>query len=314
LTLCFLYTAGAYGAVLLLTGPSYVAHPSHLVSQVGYMLYYIVLGAEHGAGGMPSWFETAQRVAAELQFGCPGWLALVPLLGGAAYLHIRHRGASSGLSMVERWQRALLWAFAGLSLALFLGTRVIAMRHLVPAIIIGYAFAVDLALQRRGAVRAATAGLLGLGLLLHGAAVLDHQRWQRSKPRDLGLQVGDWLSARYAADTSIVTDFWPVYVPPKFAKASSIYDALWSEKRQSRWPEAVRGLLADRNPDVVLVTESKWSTHPVPVAPMLEGESQLRARYQRVQRFENHSRYGDYRAIVVYERNRTVEPPGADTS
>ena len=317
------YTAGVYVLALLLTGPAYVAHPSHLISQAGYMLYYIAFGAEYGAHGPPSFLESLSSVGAQFH---PGWFAVVPLLGYAVYDHLRTPPARREAALVERRQRNILWAFAAMVTTVFLATRVIAFRHLLPAIAVLYAFIAEAALNlARRAARAwrpvawtGCLGMLGVVLVCHGAVAMDQRRGKRWQDRDIGLQAGAWLADRYDWSTTIMTDYWPFYVPPQFTQATTIWEAFRSERRPDHWEEAAANLLVKADPAVLILTEPRHAKLPVHLETLIASHPTLQARsYHLVQRFDNRSRYGAYNTVCIYERGsvrRLAAQPGQPSS
>ena len=317
------YTVGAYVLALLLTGPAYVAHPGHLISQAGYMLYYIAFGGEHGAQGPPSFLESLRSVGAQLH---PGWLAAVPLLGYAVYDHLRTRPGRRDATTVERRQRNVLWAFAAMVATVFLATRVMAFRHLLPAVAVLYAFIAEAALTvARRAARVwrpvawtGCLGMLGVVLAWHGAVAMDQRRGKRWQDRDIGLQAGAWLADRYGQTTTIMTDYWPFYVPPQFTQAATIWEAFKSERRPDHWEEAAANLLIKADPAVLILTEPRHAKLPVHLETLITSHPTLQARrYHLVQRFNNQSRYGAYNTVRIYERGsarRLAAQPGSPSS
>jgi hypothetical protein len=301
------YTASVYVGVYLASGPLALAHPGHWLARVGYMLHYIVLGGEHGAI-QPSWLEALARSRAEFH---PGWLLLLPGLGYAVVAHFRTTTPASSGAPFERRQRHLLWVFALGVVVIFVATKVIAMRHLLPAIAVLYAFVAEAAVRAlhpataliRRAARTGIAALASITLIWHGAEALDQHQGKRAQANDVGLQVGQWLAQRYDSRTAIMTDLWTFYVPPQFARATTTWTAMWAEKRRDQWPEAVARLLVSADPDVIIVTDPRYQTIPVRVEPLLQSDATLRNRgYHVVRQFSNPSRYGKHDGVLVYER------------
>ena len=304
-------TALIYPLIFFLTGPAFAAHPEHFFSQVGWQFRNIALSASYGDVGAPSYLETFRQTARNFH---PGWLAFVPLLGYGIYLNVR-KGPDSP---VERDQRIVLWAFAALAVALFLGFKsAIGIRHILPAIGILYLFAGEVVIRefvrwrRWRAVGALAVSLSAIALVLVGIGFHSEeasQDWRKAwgKPNDIGIVVGAWLTENYDKDVRIAKDSWHYYIPPQFQNVASSQDVEWAHTGApfDQKEGAVKQLLIDFDPDVILVAQSKNEGHGplIDIPRMLESDDSFKEHYGIREEFRSRRGGDEFGRVIVYEK------------
>jgi len=310
----FLWLAAQVSVLFVVTfaaaGPVYVARPDFAVAQIGFAVYYTLLGGSYGPAGALSFMENLAKFAPQFHIG---WIGFALVLGYAGFREIRRRADA-------RPERVFLWLFCGVSVAIIGVSGNLQIRHVLPAIGILYLFAADAivpSLQRVSRVDAKSLRLLGpttalAALVAFAALNVDEARaeWQdkRGKPGDIGLAIGEWMLDRYPTDTRIMTDWWTFYVPPRFENTATTAPEGRPEIRLPReeWVAMVRDSIVEFDPDVMVVSHPTGYESFVNVVPLLASDEILASRDYRVAaRF----RYGDtepslyqYEEILIYEK------------
>ncbi|MFQ5801484.1 MAG: glycosyltransferase family 39 protein [Candidatus Methylomirabilales bacterium] len=302
-------TAGIYAATFFITGPAYVANPEHFVSQVGFMTYYSGLAGSYGNRPPPGFLESLRGTAAE----APGWWLFLPLVGYAGFVQVRGRD----ISAVDYDRRIVLWSYVLISITVFLGTRVVVVRHILPTIgllygFLGYAVVRKIEDWRTGLpAKAISAALMVLLMGYTGTsltAALEGWQDKRGKTSDIGFAVGEWLRANYDPRTRILTDHWTFYTPPEFQNVSTTTYAEWKGKspREKEW--WIKDLVVTFNPEIVIVTDDKKHTKLVHLDQVLFAHPALRVRgYRLIKRFDSRRR-GDRLANVRIYEAATLRP------
>jgi hypothetical protein len=302
LVMFMIQTAGIYAAIFFITGPAYIVNPSHFVSQVGFMIYYSGLGGSYGDRPLPTLLEALRNTAAEM----PAWWLFAPLAAYAVFMQLRDRN----LSAVDYDRRLVLWSYVLASIAVFLVTRVVVVRHVLPAIgllygFVGYAVVRAIGDSRRwrlsGAFSAALVVLLAgyAGVNVSAAVERWETKWQSGS--DIGFAVGDWLKQQYPLNTRILTDHWTFYTPPEFKNVSTTTFAEWKGKSRSEKEDCVRQLIQTFKPEVVIVTRDKTHPKPVELEKLLSADPALRfQRYHLIKSFESQRRGDRLRSVQVY--------------
>ena len=303
-----------YTVVFLVTGPAFIAHPSHFFTHVGFEFRYITLGSSFGEGGSPSYLAFFKMVGREFH---PGWLAFIPILGYAAYVNIK----AVNNSPVQRNQRLVLWGFVLLAVAIYLGSKSApSLRHILPAVAILYALGADVVVREfghwkqsraAGVMAVAMAALLTIGIGMNARESYSDWSQLRFKPQDTGIQVGDWLKERYPEDTRLMTDYIRFYVPPYFTQAANTTTAEWDRYRGPDVNQAVIDWIVSFDPQVLVVSHPQQYNNFVNVLPLLESDPVLKSRnYRLVKEFEyqrpDRQRY-EYKRILVYEKGAVAE-------
>ena len=296
-------TAGIYVITFFITGPAYVANPPHFVSQFGYMIYYSGLAGSHGyqpPGIIEGLYMTAKQV--------PGWWMFLPLAAYATVEQVRGRDISG----VEFDQRIVLWSYVLVSMSVFLGTRVVAVRHILPALgllygFVGYAVVREIKDWRKGLSAKAISAALGVLLIgyvgISLTAALRGWEHKRERTADIGFAVGEWLRANYDPRTRILTDHWTFYTPPEFQNVSTTTYSEWKGKSASEKEQRVKQLILTFDPEIILVADDPRRERPVDLERLLTGDRALRARdYQMVRKFESQHRRVIYSNIQVYQK------------
>lgn len=303
-----LQTTAIYLVTFFLSGPAYLAHPHHFVSQVGWMAYYSGFAGSYG-GASPTVPQALQLTANELR----GWWLFVPLVLYALYVEVKYFPKVAE----ERAWRLVLWGYMAVSLFVFVVTRVGVLRHILPVIgllcgFVTYAVARSLpSLSLRSPARLLAA--VSVLVLMCGywgvnvAAAFERWEDQRQKSSDVGFEVGDWLRSRYDPRTRILTDKWTVYVPPEFTNVSSIIQAEGQGTTPVEKARSVRELVVAFDPDVILLADLKQHAPVLRLGEMLDSDPALRSRgYRLVQRFDSRRRGDKFENIRIYEKTADV--------
>ena len=304
-----------YTVVFFLTGPLYLAHPTYFVTQIGYGVYFTLLGGSFGAEEPTSIVESSRKFALQFHYG---WIAFGLLLAYAGYKEVSQGRRDD----TARRQRVFLWLVAGVIVAVaVLGVRNNPqIRHVLPALAIfsvliaGAIVPKLVALMTRVSSRDMWIGAVTVVALIsvivtfhihESAGNWDHKM---SQPDDTGLKVGEWLLLSYPTDTRIMTDWRVFYVPPAFTRTSNTSDAELGNREQEQKQLGVLEALIEFDPDVLVITHPEGFESQINVLPLLTSDPSLRARdYRLVQRFEydraEQQRY-KYEEILIYERGQ----------
>ena len=304
--------AAIYVLVYFAASPVYLARPEYFVSQFGHMFHYTVLGGSSGPDGAAPGLVESYRILSS-QFH-PVWIVFAFLLAYAVFREFRRRNEPDA----RRGQRLFLWLFCAVSIAMVLATRQPLARHLLPAIAVLYLFiadalitrlrTVDWSKARKAVLSGAAAMVVLVGILVGFHVNVAYGNWQfkHSKPEDTGLQVGAWLVERYPEDTRILTDWEPFYVPPAFAQTSTVTQVDRAERQPDRKLQAVRDIIVEFDPDVVVITHSQGYEGFVNVLPLLSSDPVLSNRgYSLVKDFDYEKAARQrfkYERVLVYEK------------
>ena len=301
-----------YGLVLFATSPVYLANPDFFVSQFGYMVYYVGLGGSYGSSGQPTFVESFQTFASQFHFG---WIAFAILLAYAGYRELSGKTRPD----TRKDQRAFLWLFAIIVIAMALGSRNPHIRHILPALGILYLFVADAIVPWlptiswpriwRAAWLASVPAIVLLAVLagFHAREAFDYWEFRHSRPEDdTGIQVGSWLLESYPPNTRIMTDWGTFYVPPAFTHAASVTEVQRRQLLPDQKRQVVSNAIASFDPDVLIVTHPQGFESFISVLPLFSSEPILKSRnYRLVKRFDyndaERQRYR-YTEVLVYEK------------
>lgn len=294
-------TGVIYMATFFLTGPAYLMHPEHFVSQVGWMVYYSVFAGSYGS--IPTTWGALQFAVGEWN----GWGLFLPVGLYALYTQVRDRG----LVKLDLDRRVVLWCYILISLVIFLSTKVGVIRHILPAIALLYGITASTVRQGlkdwfresrlRQTMTAAGVVLLIAYFGVNATAAFEQweDKWQESA--DVGFEVGNWLRGQYGPETRILTDKWMFYIPPEFTNALTTREAEGAGMTLSEQELAVKGLVVSFNPEIIVLADLKGHAPVVRLEELLKTDTTLQAcGYRLIKQFESGRRGDRFENIRVY--------------
>ena len=303
-------TITIYVVIFFISAPVYLAHPSHLVSQVGFMFFNTALGGSYGSSGADSYFTVIIRLYEQIN---PGWFALAILIPIAIYQQMNDHPYANNIKA----KIFTLWSYAAITILIVILLRAGSVRHALPglailSLLVTYPISSVSSFSNARDVFNKTKFLSGLAFSLLTIfiifnAVDSHDNWKylKNKNNDTGLQIGSWISDHYPDTTTILTDQWNFYIPPKFQRLTSTTEIEWDASSPEEASIMIKNHINDTSPRLIVVTHPNPYENTVNLLPILSTPRKTNQNhYEIVKTFDykypEKQRY-QYRKVMIYE-------------
>lgn len=292
-SLLSIQTFGLYCVIFFCLGPAYLAHPSHLFSQVAYLVYYSGLAGSYG-GNPPTLWEGLQ-ITANL---FPGWWLFLSLLVWSIWRYVR-------TMPIDATTKIALWTvmlYIVVTTIIFFTTRVVVLRHVLPtlAVLNGLiAWSVVHSVRRTSKSWISMCAMVMLLSYVGISATVSFRHWEdkRDRSADIGLHVGQWIRVHYPSSTRIITELWTFYTPPEFSHVTSMSFAEWRGRSVAERTREVEQQLVDFEPELIVIAEDKYHPKTIPVYRLLSEHD-----YHVVKEFSSHRRGDRFASVRLFER------------
>ena len=304
-------TITIYVVIFFVSAPVYLVHPSHLISQVGFMFFNTALAGSYGSSGADSYFVVIIQLFEQMN---PGWLALAILIPLALYKHLNdHQYANDIKAKV-----LTLWSYAAITIILVILLKAGSVRHALPGLAI-LSLLVTYPIASMGSFSEArdifkktkflpelVFSLLTIFIIFNTIDSYDNWKYLKNKNNDTGIQIGSWISDHYPDTTTIITDQWNFYIPPKFQRLTSTTAIEWAASSPEEASMMIKTHINNTSPQLIVVTHPHPYENTVNLLPILSSPRKSNVdHYEVVKTFDyqypEKQRY-QYRQVMIYEK------------